>query len=711
MNPKKRFALKLIIFIAIAVSLTAFLGLAYAASLAKNLPNPEQIINSQVNQSTKIYDRTGKTLLTEVHGEENRTVIPFSEIPDVVKKATLAIEDQNFYNHPAFDWRGMLRAFWTNMVHGRVVQGGSTITQQLAKKTFLTPEKTYSRKIKELILALWIEKRYSKDDILGMYLNKIPYGSNAYGIEAAAKTFFNKRAKDLNISEAAALAAISNAPSYYSPWGAHQAELERRKNYVLELMAKLGFIDEEEKTSTQVAKLEYSKPEDISTKAPHFVVMVKDYLAAKYGEDVVENGGLQVTTSIDLRMQETAETAVKEGAEKNTVLYKGYNASLVAEDPKTGQILAMVGSKNYFGEPEPAGCTPGDNCMFEGNFNVAAQGLRQPGSTFKPFAYLTAFQKGYSPDTIVFDLPTEFSSDPSCPKTNINYNSDNPTCFHPENFDNTFRGPVSLKKALAESINVPAVKTLYLVGLKNTIDTATALGITTLGDLSRYGLSLVLGGGEVKLVDMVSAYSVFANEGTKYEQSFILEIKDVNGKVLEKFDGKSENIFDPEYVKELNNILTDANARSPLFQSSLSLTTFPGREVALKTGTTNSYKDAWAMGYTPSLVVGVWVGNNNSKPMQKQGGSILAAVPIWSRFLNDVLPQMPVETFNKPERAALPDKPMLNGNYISEKGIHDILYFIDKNNPLGDTPQDPQADPQFWNWELPVEIWLSSGNR
>ena len=690
---KKRLFLKIIGLVLLAILGLGFWGLIVITRIAKDLPNPEQLVNRQISQSTKIYDKTGQVLLYEIHGQEKRTVIPFEEIPDYVKKATLAIEDQSFCTHPAFDWRAIIRALITDVIKGQIVQDGSTITQQLAKNAFLTSEQTITRKIKELILSYWIEQRYSKDEILNLYLNQVPYGSNAYGIEAAAETYFSKSAKDLNLAEAATLAAMLQAPSYYSPWGLHQNELKERENYVLEQMLNIGFIDKQQEQQAQNFKLEFTSSNIGSIKAPHFVMMVKDYLVNKYGEDVVEKGGLNVITTLDYSLQQLAEKSISEGAQRNTELYQGKNAALVAQDPKTGQILALVGSKDYF------------DTKNEGNFNVAAQGLRQPGSSIKPIVYITAFKKGYSSETMVFDLPTEFSSyNNICPLTNINFSDNNPLCFHPENFDEKFRGPVSFRQALGQSINVPSVKVLYLAGLVDTIKTAQDFGITTLNNPNRYGLSLVLGGGEVKLIDMVSAYSVFSQEGIKHRQSLLLEVKDSEGRILEKYIDQANQIIEPQYARIINNILSDTETRAGLFQNSLNLTVFPDREVALKTGTTNNYKDAWTIGYTPSLVVGVWAGNNNNKPMQKQAGSILAAVPIWHDFMSQAIENQTPEFFNKPENISQ-SKPMLNGQYTINGEVHDILYYIDKNNPLGLQPSNPEADSQFMNWELPVKSW------
>lgn len=662
------------------------------SKLAKSLPDPSVSGNWQIIESTKIYDRTGEVLLYEINFQGKRTIIPFDQIPDYVKQATIAAEDQNFYSHSALDWRAIIRAVFVNLIRGGVVQGGSTITQQLAKNAFLTSEKTFDRKLKEALLSYWIEKYYSKDQILNLYFNQISYGAGANGIEAAAQTYFGKPTKDLRLVEAATLAAMPKSPSYYSPWGPHLDELMQRKNYVLDQMYKSGLIDEEEKNRNQSITPKFAEQNLGNIKAPHFMMMVKDYLINKYGEDVVNRGGLKAITTLDWNLQQIAERVVKEGAQRNNELYKGKNAALVAQDPKTGQILALVGSADYFNK---------DN---DGNFNVAGQGLRQPGSSIKPFAYVTLFKKGYSQDTVVFDAPTEFSTNSNCPITNINYNSENKLCFHPQNFDHQFRGPVNLRSALAQSINVPSVKVLYLAGLNDVIQTANNFGITTLNDPQRYGLSLVLGGGEIKLIDMVNAYSVFAQDGVKHQQVMVLSVKGADGSKLETYLDKAQQVIEPQYTRMINDILSDSEARKPLFQNSFNLTVFDDREVALKTGTTDDYRDAWAMGYTPSITVGVWAGNNHQEPMQKNAGSILAAIPIWSAFLKDALNSVPNESFNKPDPIS-ETKPMLNGQYIFDNAVHNILYYVDKNNPLGDMPQSPQNDSQFNNWEIPVQIW------
>lgn len=672
---------------------------AYVVYLYKTLPNPSSIGDRVVTQSTKIYDRTGENLLYEIHGEENRTIVLLQDLPDYVKQATIAIEDEGFYQHPAFDWRGIVRAIFVNLKTGKITQGGSTITQQFIKKAFLSDERTVTRKIKEIILAIKLERNYSKDQILEFYLNQIPYGSNAYGIEAASQTYFNKHAKDLILAESALLAALIQAPSYYSPYGNHPKELMTRKDSVLEKMKEYGFIDAEELNRAKKEELKFS-PKFEGLRAPHFVMFVKEYLESKYGSDYVETAGLKVITTLDWNLQQLAEKVVLEGAKRNEELYKGKNAALIAQDPKTGQILAMVGSRDYF------------DLENEGNFNVVT-GHRQPGSSFKPFAYLTAFQKGYTPETIVFDLKTEFNPDCSWTATEDKdkYGLD---CYHPANYDLNFRGPVDLRHALAQSINVPAVKVLYLAGMNNTIQTAQKFGISTLTETGRYGLSLVLGGGDVKPIDMAEAYSVFAQDGQKHEQASILKVEDPKGRTLESYEDKSEEVYNPRYIRMVNDILADNEARLGLFAPN-NLLEIPGYQVAAKTGTTQDYRDAWVAGYTPSLVTVVWAGNNDFTPMQKGAAGILAAVPIWHNFMIEAIKTMPAESFPKPETISA-NKPILNGQYLSYfkvgdklyPQIHDILFWVDKNNPQADVPTSPGNDPQFENWEKSVLNWIQT---
>lgn len=676
---------KTALFAILGLGALGALGAAFfIVSALKNLPSLDLIANRQVTESTKIYDRTGETLLLELYDEERRTIVPFEQIPDRIKQATVAIEDENFYEHSAFDFKGFLRALVANARCGCITQGGSTITQQLAKNSFLTTEQTLTRKIKELIIAYRLEAIFSKDEILNLYLNQIPYGNNAYGIESASKTYFNKSIENVSLAEAALLASLPQAPSYYSPWGSHLDGLMQRKNLVLKNMLGAGYITQEEYDLALTQEIEFTKPKNLSLNlAPHFVIAVKEYLNKTYGEEFVRRGGLTVITTLDADLQEFAQDAITKGAERNEELYEGKNASLVAQDPKTGKILALVGSRDYFNED------------ISGNFNVATQGLRQPGSALKPFAYLAALEKGYTPETIIFDVETEFNTD-----------GDPEHDYSPENYDHTFRGPTNVRTALSQSINVPAVKTLYFVGIQRFISFLESFGIDTLTDPRRYGLSLVLGGGEVHLIDLVGAYATLAQEGVKHEQHFIEEIKDQNGKILEQYKDETTTVLDPQNPRVINNILSDINARSGLFQSSLNLTIFPGHDLALKTGTTNDYRDAWAVGYTPTIAVGVWAGNSDNTPMQQKGGSILAAVPILHDFLIEALKTTPSEAFTQPDRTTS-NVPMLNGKHIAyyktgettSPQIHSLLFYLEK---LGLT--NPSSK-QLENWELPVFEW------
>ena len=665
---------------------------------AKTVPSIQEIGSQQIGQSTKIYDRTGAVLLYDIDNGNHRTLVPFDQIPQSVKDATIAIEDQNFYNEPAFDIKGILRALFVDITTHSFAEGGSTITQQLARTAFLTLDQTVSRKIREFILAVKLNEYYSKDQILALYLNEVPYGPNISGVGEAAQDYFGVPVGQLNIAQSAVLAALPQAPTYYSPYGTHVKELLQRQQLVLQQMYSTGKITKAQLTAAQNFKIVF-QPQTASgsgIRAPHFVMAVENYLVQKYGENEVDNGGLKVITTLNWTMQQQAEAAVTAGVARNTQLYKATNAAMVAQDPTTGQILALVGSADYF------------DTSNDGNFDVATQGLRQPGSSLKPFVYLTAFQLGYTPDTILFDVPTEFSINAQCPAV-PDYNSTNTKCFHPQDFEGTFAGPLTIRNALAQSVNVPAVKMLYLVGEQNAIQNAYNFGLTTLTDPSQYGLSLVLGGGAVKLIDLTEAYSVLSQQGVKHAQSMILSVQDANGNTLESYSDQTSTVADAQSVNLINDILSDASARAPLMGGSQNLTVFPGYDVALKTGTSNNYTDAWAMGYTPSLVVGVWAGNTNDAPMQKAGSSILAAVPMWSAFMTQALPEVPNTTFIQPNPTTS-TKPTLSGQYVINGQVHDILYYVDKSDPNGPDPTNPAIDPQYNNWETGVDNWaLANG--
>jgi 1A family penicillin-binding protein len=702
-------------------------GILFTAGLFlyfyKDLPSPNSVDARVVAQSTKIYDRTGDHLLYDVHGDEKRTIVPFAQIPDTVKYATIALEDQGFYSHHGIVFTSIIRSAINDVLKRGAAQGGSTITQQFVKKSLLTDEKTFTRKIKEAILSIEIEQRYSKDDILSMYLNQIPYGSSAYGIEAAAQTFFNKPSRDLTLPEAALLASLPNAPTYYSPLGIHTDDLKTRQESALQRMANLGYITQDQADEAKkVDVLSEITPKQDNISAPHFVMYVKDYLVNKYGEQAVEQGGLKVYTTLNWDMQQIAEKAVADGAAKN-VGNKAANAALIAEDPKTGQVLAMVGSKDYFGKSEPAGCISGKTCTFEPQDNVTIRD-RQPGSSFKPYVYLTAFTKGYTPETLLYDVPTSFSTDPSQPD------------YIPQNYDGKFHGSLQMKNTLAMSLNIPAVKTLYLAGVNNSIQMAKSLGISGLNQPDRYGLSLVLGGGEVKLIDHVNAYGTLANDGIKHDQTSIMRIEDKDGTVLEQFKPtEGQRVVDEKYLSMLDYIMSTNELRAPIFGDNNPFK-FTDRPVAAKTGTTDEFRDGWAMGYTPSIVAGVWAGNNNNSPMKAGADGIVVAAPIWRAFMDKVLVNYPIEEFPKYEEEDA-GKPVLNGDTGKEDNvkvckipgtkndyclasdacpdslvekkdfsdIHDILYYVNKDDPRGDPPKDPKNDPQFKNWEKGVLDW------
>jgi penicillin-binding protein 1C len=701
---------------------------AFAYSIVSALPDPERISERSVVESTKIYDRTGKVLLYEIHGEERRTVIALGEIPKTMKEATIAAEDDKFYKHIGLDGLGILRALLKNVARGGFYQGGSTITQQLIKSSLLTTERTLSRKIKEAILAVLVERKYSKDEILELYLNQIPYGANAYGVESAAQTYFAKRARDLTLSESALLASLPKAPTYYFN---RQNELLKRKDWVLDRMAELGFVQRDEAEVAKKERLVFSSIKQ-NIRAPHFVFFVREYLNEKYGEEFVENGGLKVTTTLDWELQEKAEKIIKEGAEQNEKLVKAYNASLVSIRPQTGEILAMVGSRDYWANPLPEGCHPGVNCKFDPKVNVAVR-PRQPGSAFKPFVYATAFKKGYLPETVLFDAPTEFNVNCS-PNGTPGKGMKPEDCYHPQNYDEKFRGPVTLRKAHAQSLNLPSVKLLYLAGIADSIRTAQDLGISTLDNPDRFGLTLVLGGAEVKLLEMTSAFGVFSQEGILHPYAPVLRVEGPQGTVLEEKKEISIPSLDTQTARTINDVLSDNDARVPVFSPRSSLY-FAGRQVAAKTGTTQDFRDAWIIGYTPSIVTGVWVGNSDNSAMnQNVGSSIMVAGPLWHKFMEAAFSQTPPEFFSPPERVFV-EKPALRGIYqggpyvridriskklaaeytppelVAELGlgkIQTILAYVQKENPWREAPENPFADPQSSNWQAGIEVWLGS---
>ena len=612
---------------ALGVLLIALMFLYYA----HDLPDPNKLLQRDVPESTKIFARDG-SLLYEIHGEYKRTLVNLDQISPFLKNATVAIEDKDFYKHGGISYTGIARAVMVDVLTGKKSQGGSTITQQFVKNAILTNDKSWDRKVRELILAVAIDSRFSKDQILQLYLNEIPYGRNAYGIEAASQTYFNKPAKDLTLAESAYLASIPQSTTYYNPVGPHRDALDNRKNTVLTAMKDQGYITADQAKAAKDEKVAFA-PITNGIKAPHFVFMVEDYLANKYGDKTLQEGGLKVYTTLDPKLQQIAEDVVKADVDKETKKYNVNNAALVAIDPKTGQILAMVGSKDYFGTSTPAGCSAGKNCLFEPNVNVALA-QRQPGSSFKPYVYGTAFKKdfGYAPASMLMDVTTNFGT----------YNGKD---YIPGNYNGQNYGPLSMRKAMAGSLNIPAVKTLALVGVDNATQTAHDLGITS--PLADCGLSLVLGGCEVRLVDHVAAMSAIANEGVKNEKTPILKIQDKDGKTLEEYKSNPQNVMDPEAAYEVISIMTDNDARSFIFGANSPLI-LPDRIVAAKTGTTNNWHDGWTLGFTPSLAAGVWAGNNDGTLLKKGADGVLVAAPIWHDFMAQALAGTPAETFTVP---------------------------------------------------------------
>lgn len=593
--------------------------------LAFNLPSPDKVVRRE-GFSTKILDRNGKPL-HDIFLDERRTPVSLSEVPQDLKEATIAIEDKNFYKHQGFDPFGILRGFTRIFTRG-YAQGGSTLTQQLVKNVLLTPERTIWRKIKEFILAIQIERKYSKDEILQMYLNEAPYGGTAWGVEAASETYFGKSVSELNLVESAILAGLPQRPSVYSPYSTQPKAYVDRTKQVLRRMREDGYITEEEEKKA-LEDLENIKFQEKGAgfKAPHFVQYVQRVLIERYGEQVIEQGGLKVTTTLDLDLQEKAQKIVSEEIKKVEAL-NITNGAAVVLNPETGEILAMVGSKDF------------DDPNYDGQFNVATDGLRQPGSSIKPITYVTAFKKGYTASTLLMDVPTEFNAGAGQPP------------YKPVNYDGKYRGPIQVRYALGNSINIPAVKMLAMVGIKDMLATAFDLGISTLeptkSNLTRLGLSVTLGGGEVRLIELTNAYNAFVNQGFRTNPIAILKVEDTNGKVLEKVEPKKgKRVLTPEEAFMIADILSDNEARTAVFGPNSQLN-IPGWQVMVKTGTTNEQKDNWTIGGNKYAMVGVWVGNNDNSSMKSVASGVTGASPIWRRVMLESLNGKPNIKFEQP---------------------------------------------------------------
>ncbi len=591
---------------------------------AKDLPRPDKIVRRE-GFATRIYDRNGE-LLYDIFGDQRRIPVELKDVPEYLKQATIAIEDKDFYKHQGFDPRGILRAVFNIIFRGRL-QGGSTLTQQLVKNVLLTSERRLGRKIKEFILSVQIEKKFSKDEILQMYLNEAPYGGTAWGIGTASEVYFKKKVQNLTLVEAAILSGMPQSPSIYSPYGSNpKAYLDRTRD-VLRRMREDKYITREQENQAleELKKVEFV-PQSTGIVAPHFVFYVRDILNEMFGEKLVEQGGLQITTTLDSRLQDKAQGIVSEEISKVENLHITNGASLVMDGVR-GEILAMVGSKNFFDKD------------YEGQVNVVLS-KRQPGSAIKPVTYATAFRKGFTPASMLMDVETEFPGADNKP-------------YKPVNYDGKYHGPLQLRYGLGSSINVPAVKLLALVGVKDMLTLARDMGFTTLSptgdEVRRLGLSVTLGGGEVRLLDMVSAYGAFGNGGTKIEPVAILKVTDKSGKVLfEHHDVKGKQVLSPGEAFLINSILSDNTARLITFGEN-SLINIKGRSIAVKTGTTNDRRDNWTVGWTRDSVVGVWVGNNDNSQMKEVTSGVSGAAPIWRRIMMEVLRTRPDSVFAMPE--------------------------------------------------------------
>ncbi|QQG43291.1 MAG: PBP1A family penicillin-binding protein [Candidatus Daviesbacteria bacterium] len=635
---KFKFVSNLSNFILILVLAFLFLLFGSVIFFATQIPSPQDLSSRSVAQATRIEDRSGQ-LLYDIYQNQNRTSVKLADIPDNIKKATIAIEDKDFYQHGGFSIPGITRSLFLLIINRRVEGGGSTLTQQLVKNALLSDESSIIRKLKELILSIQVEKSYSKDQILEMYLNEIPYGGTSYGIEAAANLYFGKSAKDLNLAQASMLAGLPQQPSVYSPYGTHPELAKVRQKEVLRRMVEDDYINQKQADEAYDEKLEYRTAQSQQGfKAPHFVLYVKQKLIEQFGDRLVEQGGLKVVTTLDYELQQRAEEIVKTEVEKLNSSKIGNGAAVVL-DPKTGQILSLVGSKDYFGESQPEGCDEGRTCVFDPNVN-AALSTRQPGSATKPINYAKGLEKGYTANYTLMDVKTEFPG------------GDQPS-YIPVNYDGQYHGPVQVRYALGNSYNIPAVKMLALVGVRDVLELGYRMGLTTweptTENVNSVGLSLTLGGREVRLLDLTSAFGVLANKGYQQDPVSILKVTDNKGKTLyeyQKTDGRK--VLDEGITFVISDILADNGARTAAFGSN-SFLNIAGKTVAVKTGTTDEKRDNWTIGYTPSVVVGVWVGNNDRTPLDpKIASGVTGASPIWSKIMAAALAGKQSEPFDKP---------------------------------------------------------------
>ena len=627
--------------------LFSFLFLSFAIYLfyffvLKDLPSPKELTTRQVDVSTKIYDRNDNLLYT-IYKDKNRTPVKLGQVPESVKLATLAAEDAEFYTHVGFSIKGMFRALSKNVSEGKL-QGGSTITQQLVKNALLSSEKTYVRKIRELILSLGVEMNYSKDEIFEMYLNEVSYGGSIYGIQEASKHYFDKNVSELTLAEAALLAGLPQSPTRYSPFGNNPELTFSRQREILHLMKVNKYITAEDEVIATSERITFA-PNRQDIKAPHFVMFVREKLIEEYGEEVVLKGGLTVKTTLDINIQNLAEKVAKDEIEKLKGLKVG-NTGIVVLNPKNGEVLAMVGSVNYF------------DTQKGGNVNVTTR-PRQPGSSIKLINYAEALSNGLTLASIIDDSPISFNIPGQKP-------------YNPKNYDGTYKGKITVRQALAQSRNIPAVKILASYGVSKMIDLGEKMGITTWSDRSRFGLSLTLGGGETKLLEMAEVYSVVANGGVKNNIKSISEIKSFKGKTLfsiNKFDNSKEQVLDPRVSYLLIDVLKDNVARSPAFGLNSMLVVKDHPEVAVKTGTSNDLKDNLTIGFNQDYLVAVWVGNNDGSPMSRIASGITGAAPIWNRIITTLLNNNNSEEWEVPNGLVLKDCYSRKEWFLEEKQL------------------------------------------
>jgi 1A family penicillin-binding protein len=647
-------------FVFFGIILSFIAAVAILSYVAYELPSPDKIIRRE-GFSTKILDRNGEVLY-DIYQDQKRIPVKFEDVPEYLKEATISIEDKNFYKHEGFDVLGIIRGFTKVFTRGRA-QGGSTLTQQLVKNVLLTSERSVLRKVKEFVLAIQIERKYSKDEILLMYLNEAPYGGTSWGVEAASESYFDKSVADLNLIESAILAGLPQRPSYYSPYSGNPEAYKGRTKDVLRRMREDGYIttEQEDEANKMLDEIKFAgKGGDF--KAPHFVQYVQQILEEKYGPAIIEQGGYKITTTLDLKLQEKAQEIVSEEIGKVEKLHIT-NGAVVVIDSQTGEILAMVGSKDFNAKD------------YDGQVNVT-ESLRQPGSAFKPFTYVTAFKKYFTPSTLIMDVPTEFPGGIGQP------------VYKPLNYDGKYRGPIQLRYALANSINIPAVKLLAMVGIKDVLETAYEMGINSLEPspetMARVGLSLTLGGGEVRLLELTGAYGAFMNKGYRIDPLSILKIEDSSGKIIEEVKPeKGKKVLTDEEAFLIADILSDNKARSMIFGEN-SLLNIKDKQVAVKTGTTNDKRDNWAIGGNSQVVVGAWVGNNDNSQMKEVASGVSGASPIWRNILIAALAGKTSPTFEIPPNIVTKEVDMVSG-YSAHDGFSSRLeYFIKGTEPGSD---------------------------